>query len=358
MDSADSVAHGQGTVTVHPTLSRPARATIQQPRGGVSKTPITQANRLAPSEKAKRAAAWAAGQGFKVFPLAPDAKRPMVRDWEHSATDRADYIAERWPKNATGYGIACGPSGLYVIDCDTPKEDTPPPPEDVADATCGLDTLCLLAAAEGEPMPSGTLTVRTGRGGYHYVYRMPQDADLRNTASALGWLIDTRGPGGYIVGPGSTVNGLTYDVIDQATPAQLPAWIVRRLTEQRARAASHGGAVERAATSPVRLAGAAVGPQWAAAALTGEAERIRSAPDGQGNAAVNAAAYAVGRLVGGRLLDRAAAEAALVAALDTWSFDEPGDRARMLRTLRNGLAAGEANPRTPQPREQLRRGDR
>lgn len=318
---------------------------------------VNDVSRVTPTERARRAAVWAASQGLKVFPLTAETKRPAVRDWEHRATNRAEYIGERWPERATGYGVACGPSGLYVIDCDTPKPDSPPPPADVADATCGLDVLCLLAAEIGEPMPSGTLTVRTGRGGYHYIYRAPAGVELRNTAGALGWLIDTRGVGGYVVGPGSTVDGRTYEVVDWSAPAELPAWIVRRLAEQRTKAASHGGAGERAAAPPVRLAGAAVGPQWAAAALEGEAERIRSAPDGQGNTAVNAAAYAVGRLVGGRLLDRAAAETALIAALDSWTFAEPGDRARMLRTLRSGLAAGESNPRVPEPSEQRRRGD-
>lgn len=311
-------------------------------------------SRFSPSERARRAAIWAAEQGFYVFPLAPDAKRPMVRDWEHRATDRAAYIAERWPERACGYGVACGPSGLYVLDLDMPKPDSPPPPPSVADATCGADVLALLAAEIGEPMPSGTLTVRTGRGGYHLIYLAPRGVELRNTAGRLGWLIDTRGPGGYVVGPGSQVGGRTYDVIDWSPPAELPGWIVRRLTEQRAQTASHGGAGPRAASSPVRLAGASVGPEWVTAALAGEVERIRTAPSGSGNDAVNKAGYAVGRLVGGGLLDRVSAEAALVAALDTWTFAESGDRARMLRTLRNGLAAGEANPRTPEPREQRR----
>lgn len=340
--------HGSRAVSVRSAM-------VQRLSKHHSTEPPDSPSAVTPGQRARRAAAWAAQHGFKVFPLATDAKRPAVRDWEHRATDQPDYIRERWPQRATGYGIACGPSGLYVIDCDTPKDDTPPAPPDVADAACGLDTLCLLAAAVGEPMPANTMTVRTGRGGYHLIYRMPRGVELHNTAGTLGWLIDTRGAGGYIVGPGSTVEGRTYEVIDWSAPAEVPAWIVQRLTEQRAKTASHGGAGEPLPASPVRLAGASVGPQWIDAALTQECERVRSAPNGEGNHAVNAAGYAVGRLVGGQLISRDVAEASLMAALDSWVWSAPGDRARMLRTLRSALADGEANPRVPAPREQRRR---
>jgi hypothetical protein len=99
----------------------------------------------------------------------------------------------------------------------------------------------------------------------------------------------------------------------------------------------------------------AVGPEWAARALAGEAERIRTAPAGQGNHAVNRAAYAVGQLVGAGLLARERAEHELVAALDTWSWTKANDRSRMLRTLERAMSDGELSPRVPEPRQERRR---
>jgi hypothetical protein len=248
-----------------------------------------------------------------------------------------------------------------------PKADTPPPPEAYADAACGLDVLLLLAAEAGEPMPGGTFTVQTGRGGVHLYFQMPADV-LGNTAGRLGWLIDTRGRGGYVVGPGSTVGGSTYRTVEAVRPAPLPAWIARSLTSASAavpaqgQAASQGGRTLISATSPVRLGGSPVGPEWAAAALQGEADRIATAPAGQGNEVVNRAGYTIGRLVGAQLLARDVARRELVAALDTWTFTasrerhESADqaRARMLRTLDRAMADGERNPRVIAPTQQRR----
>jgi hypothetical protein len=318
----------------------------------------TRTDRLTPGERAKRAAVRAARYGWAVFPLAPGLKRPAVANWEQRATDRVEYVGERWPNRCTGFGIACGPSGLYVVDCDMPKDDTPPPSPEAADAANGFEMLVLLAAEQGEPTPGNTFTTRTGRGGTHLYYRMPADHQLGNTASALGWLIDTRGRGGYVVGPGSTVDGKTYEVIDDSPPAELPAWILRRLLD-RQKTASQGGADPRASPSAVRLSGAAVGPQWAAAALAGELSKLagHQGADNGRNHLLNTVAYTLGRLVGGGVLDRARVASELFAATRSWwGVGEPPFTAReAAATVRSGLAAGERNPRTPVPRESRHR---
>ena len=74
----------------------------------------------------------AAGRGWHVFPLRPGTKVPAVRHWEHEATTDTEQIKELWsaelrrrdgwyvpePRNV---GIACGPSGLVVLDLDLAK---------------------------------------------------------------------------------------------------------------------------------------------------------------------------------------------------------------------------------------------
>lgn len=320
-------------------------------------------------DRARRGAAWMARQGAYVFPLVPDEKRPAVRDWEHAASADVAYISAHWPRATTGYGVACGPSGLFVIDLDTRKPDTAPPPESAADAECGLDVLCLLTADRGVRLPERTFTVRTGRGGLHLYYRMPKGVQLGNSAGKLGWLIDTRGVGGYVVGPGSTVAGSAYEVLDWNAPAALPEWIVPLVGGSKTASQTES---RPTAASVVRLAGTSVGPEWAAAALRGELGKLAAVPaTGPGrNVTLNDAAYTLGRLVGGGLLDRARVASELLAATAGWwglshlnsakdngsaaHRDEPFSRAEAERTIRSGLAAGERNPRRPAPREQRR----
>jgi hypothetical protein len=173
-----------------------------------------------------------AGRGFHIFPLRPGDKRPALRsDWEGRANTDPARIQTCWYTGAFNIGIACGPSRLLVIDLDTPKPNTPPPPppfnqEGVND---GADALALLADRLGECFPFDTLTVTTGRGGQHLYFTRPQSAQLGNTAGRLGWLIDTRGIGGYVVAPGSTVHGKPYRISYDTDPAPLPAWIHRLL---------------------------------------------------------------------------------------------------------------------------------
>lgn len=311
---------------------------------------------LTETSDAVRAALWAARRGWFVHPLRPDDKPPLWGDWEHRAT-RDPEVIRSWPKRTTGYGIACGPSGLLVVDCDIPKPDTPAPPaEGIRD---GLDMLAYLAEERQASIEWGTFQVTTGRGGAHLYYQMPEGVVLGNTAGRLGWLLDSRGKGGFCVGPGSVVGGRRYTTLHAAPPAPLPGWILLLLTSRpggnpagQARAASSGHGSPAAAAVPVA---GTVGPEWVARALAGEAERIRTAPVNEGNHTVNRAAYAVGQLVGAGLLVRDRAERELIAALDTWSWAAPNDRDRMLKTMERAMSDGELSPRVPEPRQERRR---
>ena len=70
--------------------------------------------------------------------------------------------------------------------------------------------LAALCERHGQPLPFETFMVRTGRGGLHLYFTAPPGVRLGNTAGelgrGLGWLIDTRGHGGYVVAPGSVVD--------------------------------------------------------------------------------------------------------------------------------------------------------
>lgn len=86
--------------------------------------------------------------------------------------------------------------------------------------------------------------------------------------------------------------------------------------------------------------------RYAAAALEHEVERVRSAEPGSRNCTLNRAAFCLGQLVAGGLLSRQAVEAALGAAASECGLDER----EAAGTIRSGLEAGLARPRSPKVR--------
>src|SRR5690606_18675731 len=117
-------------------------------------------------------------------------------------------ICAAWSRAPYNVGLATGPSGLCVLDLDAPKPGEPVPPELARQGVrCGEDMLAVVAERAGQPVPNETLTVRTPSGGLHLYFTAPDGVQLRNTAgergNGLGWKIDTRAWGGYVVAPGS-----------------------------------------------------------------------------------------------------------------------------------------------------------
>ena len=65
----------------------------------------------------------AADAGWHVFPCAPGSKRPALREnWQDVATTDRDRIRDWWARRPYNIGIACGPSGLVVIDLDVARD--------------------------------------------------------------------------------------------------------------------------------------------------------------------------------------------------------------------------------------------
>jgi hypothetical protein len=272
-----------------------------------------------------------ARRGWRVFPLRAGDKRPAVRDWEARATTDPDRITRAWTAGAFNIGIAAGPSGLVVLDLDQPKPGTAAPAAwQQPGIRNGGDVLAAVCEADDQPPPIDTYTVRTCSGGMHLYYAAPIGSTLRNTAGRLGWLIDTRAAGGYVVAAGSLVNARRYDVLVDLAPAQLPEWIARRLADSAAPA-------DTDTTVPVGNPSA-----YAAAALRGELDRVLAASEGGRNHAVNAAAFALGQLVGGGLLARQLVEDAL--ALAGQAIGLPAGECA--KTIRSGLDSGARTPRT------------
>jgi hypothetical protein len=299
------------------------------------------------------AALTAAGRGWYVFPLTPRCKQPLRRftDWERHASIDPRRVRAFWGSGQTfNVGIACGPSGLVVIDLDTPKPGEKPPPAwaDQPGINDGADVFAALCERHGQPFPSDTFTVTTRRGGMHLYFTAPPGVELRNTSgrhrTGLGWLIDTRAAGGYVVAPGSFVDlpdgAGPYEVAHDAPPAPLPLWVARLLIEARNPTPPLG------AESP-RPVGVGDLPAYVQAALKGEADRVTSAVTGGRNHALNKAAYNLGRLVGAGLLDADTAAEVLCNAASVHFGPTTADvrPAEAQATIRSALAAGARRPR-------------
>ena len=181
----------------------------------------------------------AADLGWYVFPCAPGAKRPALREnWQDLATTDADRIRSWWAHQPYNIGIACGQSGLVVIDLDVAHEGR----AGLDGPVSGADALERLCRAHGQRYPGGTYTVDTPSGGTHLYFTAPK-TPVRNSAGRLGPLIDVRADGGYVVGDGSRIGGRAYTARGGVLPLALPLpdWIARLLTEEPALPGKGGG---------------------------------------------------------------------------------------------------------------------
>ena len=306
--------------------------------------PHHEGSGLRPRQHLLAAALGLAERGWHVFPLRPDDKRPAFPDhtaddctgrdprcrtaghhvgWEPRATTDPDRIRRAWSARSYGIGLACGPSGLVVVDLDMPKGDTA--------WWTGRDTLADLASKHGASIEP-TYTVRTGRGGTHLYYRHPTSGPLlRNTAGTLGLMVDTRAHGGYVVAAGSTVNGRPYVVDLDTDPAPLPEWLA--------------GLLAPAPLPPQRPVVVQLptdrGGAYVRAAIAREIGLVATAGEGQRNRTLYTAAVALGQLVAGGALTADDAQTLLEQA-----GEAVGLRATEAhRTVRSGLTAGARRPR-------------
>ncbi|MFL6126023.1 bifunctional DNA primase/polymerase [Actinophytocola sp.] len=293
-----------------------------------------------------------AQQGWHVFPLKPGSKVPALHGhkqcprtgpcqaghlgWEQRATTDPDRIRSAWKAAPFNIGVATGPSGLVVVDLDTAKPGHLPPAEwRTPGVRDGQDVLAVLADQAGEPMPADTLTVATPSGGLHLYYRAPAGVELRNTAGTLGWKVDTRAHGGYVVAPDSMVDGRRYRVVVDVPVTLLPTWLAALL-----RPTPPPPAPDR----PVQtLTGRRT--RYVDAAVRMECAKVHHAPDGQRNATLYAAAVALGQLVAGGALSEQDHERELLTAagrhIAVGAFSDHQARA----TIRSGLNKGRNRPR-------------
>ncbi|MCO4276716.1 bifunctional DNA primase/polymerase [Pseudarthrobacter sp. HLT3-5] len=138
-----------------------------------------------------------AALGYWVFPLWPNGKTPLLskkngaEGYKDATTDPGQI--RRWWNDYpnANVGIAAGLSGLLCPDLDVKNGEDGP--GEYAKLVAGLDL----------PDP---VVVTTASGGFHYYYR-----GHAGSTAGIRPGVDVRSDGGYVVAPGSVVNGKRYE---------------------------------------------------------------------------------------------------------------------------------------------------
>jgi hypothetical protein len=275
-----------------------------------------------------------AGRNWHVFPCVPEGKRPALRgDWQDHAITEPARIRAWWTDVGYNIGVACGPSGLVVIDLDITREAREQcSNESQRPVLPGAAVLEALFDQHGEPYPPPTYTVRTPSGGQHLYYAAPC-SPVRNSAGRLGSHIDVRANVGYVIGGGSWNGERAYTVQDGRALMPLPPWIADLLANQ------PGTATARARRS---FRSAEPGTAYGMAALSAETQLVAAALPGTRNDTLNRAAFSLGQLAAAGLLSPQRVASALADAAQRVGL--PADEARY--TIRSGLIAGARRPRS------------
>lgn len=245
-------------------------------------------------------------EGWRFFPVRDgEEKKPLTKRWgrvARSDPERLRKWALTYREPELGWGLACEPSGVVVVDVD-PRNG---------------------GSWEGVADLPETLVARTPGGGWHLFYR-------GTVPSRGGWRVgvDVKSRGGFVVVP-STGSERRWFLDPDVEIAELPGWMAPGPPPE-----------PPSATSPEGGRGGGRGREYGRAALEGEIARVRAVGEGQRNETVYRAAYRIGQLVTQGDLTMAESEAELESA----GTDTGLSREETHRAVANGLRDGSARPR-------------
>ncbi len=272
--------------------------------------------------------------------LPPDIERAALLDWRlypcarsragmfegylDAATPDLDAL-ERWSREHPGcnWGVVPAGSGVWALDVDAPS------PEHGADGVAALRGLC---DRHGPlpPRPHG----RSGGGGHLLVFRDAGHPIRAKTGTPAPGLDPRAGRNAFTIAPSRHRRGGRYRWVVapwELEPPVAPDWLLEALRPPPAPPAPErpfAPSGDRALRHLDRACRAVVG----------------AAPGGR-NAALNRAAFSVGRWVGAGLLHERDAAAALYDAARSAGLGDPEIRG----TLRSGLLAGARRPVEARP---------
>lgn len=141
-----------------------------------------------------------ANNNVKVFPLSYNSKSEQIlSSWKNEATTDVNQIKKWFENTDCNLAIRTG-NGLAVIDVDVKNSEE--------------GKKLILEKLKEFP---NTFTVQTPSGGYHFYYRVDRLVKCRVRVHEE---IDIRGENGYVVGPGSCINGKFYEIKNNVPIAQ------------------------------------------------------------------------------------------------------------------------------------------
>jgi len=281
---------------------------------------------------------YAAGLGWRVFPVATDGRTPLIKGGCHAASADPEQIERwwrRWPR--ANIALACG-SDCGVIALDVDRHG----------ASDGFAALAELTAEFGE-LPA-TVESRTPNDGAHLLFVFPRGVSPHNRvglkrygsdgARRLYTGLDVRAAGASICLPPSTKPAGNYrwvrPPVDQEL-APVPRWLlVLMLSEPPPRRVVpiHGGG------TPEKLA------RYVCAAVDGECGALAATPRGAGrNQRLFIGAARLGELIGANVLPQDMAEAALERAATECGLVKDDGLRSVRATIASGITRGVRRPR-------------
>ena len=155
-----------------------------------------------------------AKQGFDIFRVKSGKKTPFSTGWQKEAKPDAT----PWGNGVDfNIGVYCGVM-LIIVDID------------IKNSIDGE------AAWKALGIKESLFQVRTASGGRHIYYLVPKGTKIANSASKIADGVDIRAVGGYVVGPGSEVDGSKYTPINVgATMMEAPAELINLCKKSKAR---------------------------------------------------------------------------------------------------------------------------
>jgi putative DNA primase/helicase len=159
-------------------------------------------------------------KGRKIFPCKSNGKKPLTLHGHKDASSDVRDIKTWWSNYPdANIGLCTGKdANLIVVDID------------VKNNAGGMESL---QALEAEFEKLDTLVINTPSGGLHYYFSFPKEVEAISCMVGFRKGIDIRADGGYVIAPGSSIDGKLYEFEDiDKEIAELPLWLLDLLTNK------------------------------------------------------------------------------------------------------------------------------